>query len=262
MEYSRATQMKVGALVAIGIGLLFITVFSLGGSNIFISKYKLKVKLSQVTGLDKGSVVQLLGITVGNVEDIQIVESEDKNNVEVTMSLEESFQKQITEGSVAGVRTQGALGDKYIYITPGPKNNPPLPENAVLKAEGTTGLFDTIAENTENIEKVFKIIDEAHLLLKNINGDGRSALIMENLSVATQNFKEMSERGQMVMKEAQSSSASLSSILQKVNTGSGTLGALINDRSVFDALKNFVGGQSQDKYMKNILRETIQSTDK
>ena len=53
----------------------------------------------------------------------------------------------------------------------------------------------------------------------------------------------------------------LSNVLEKIDNGTGTLGAFINDRSVFDTIKRMVGGSSKDKFIKSLVRETIQSAD-
>jgi phospholipid/cholesterol/gamma-HCH transport system substrate-binding protein len=238
--------MKVGLAVGVGLFLFIVTLFLLGGDSLFRSTYILKVRFDSVQGLGPGSVVQVLGIPVGNVIGIEVVPSEETNNIVVNLKIDKNFQKQITEGSQAGVRTQGALGDKFIYITPGPTTNRPLKDGELLAGEVGGGLLEKLAESGDKLEKAFKVIDEIHLLMRNINGDNRSNALMQNLTSASSNLKV--------------STTHLASILQKIDNGQGTLGLLINDRSVFDGLKRFVGNP-QEKFMKNVIRETIQ-TDK
>lgn len=247
MEHSRSLELKVGLAVGVGLFLFIISMFMLGGDNIFKSTYQLKVRFDSVQGLGPGSVVQLLGIPVGNVMRIDVVPSEETNNIEVILKLNKDFQRQITEGSAAGVRTQGALGDKFIYITPGPPSAKPLKDSDQLLPEARGGFLETLVESGDKLEKVFKIIDEVHILMKNINASGRSDKMMANLSLASDGFKR--------------SSTHLANILEKVDRGDGTLGALLNDRSVFDGLKRFVGNP-QEKFMKNVIRETIQTEKK
>lgn len=246
MEHSRSLEMKVGLAVGVGLFLFIVTLFLLGGDSLFRSTYILKVRFDSVQGLGPGSVVQVLGIPVGNVVGIEVVPGEETNNIVVNLKIATNFQKQITEGSQAGVRTQGALGDKFIYITPGPTSARPLKDGDLLASESGGGLLEKLAESGDKLEKAFKVIDEIHLLMRNINGDNRSNNLMQNLTAASSSLKV--------------STTHLASILQKIDNGQGTLGLLINDRSVFDGLKRFVGNP-QDKFMKNVIRETIQ-TDK
>ncbi|MGE3972969.1 MAG: MlaD family protein [Bdellovibrionales bacterium] len=244
MEPARKLQFKVGLLVSGALLLFVVSVLMLGGDGLFITKYNLKVKLEQVQGLGTGSVVNILGIKVGNVTDIAIIQEQGVNLVELTMEIDQRYQKQITEGSMADVRTQGALGDKYIYIIPGSATNPPLPHNGYLKSEGKGGILETLAESGDKLQKAFKIIDEMHVLMQNINGEGRSRVLMANLTASSESFKVLTKN--------------LTSVVEKIDNGTGSLGALINDRSIYEGLKRFVGG-SQDKNIKNVIRETIQS---
>jgi len=197
-------------------------------------------------------VVNILGIKVGNVSEIELSQEAGINVIVVTMTIDQAYQKQITEGSIAGVRTQGALGDKFIYIMPGSASNPPIANDGYLKAEGKGGFLDTLAEGGDKIEKVFKIIDEIHILLQNINGEGRSQILMTNLTASSEGLRRLTV-------ETQKTTHTLTSILEKIDNGTGSLGALINDRSVYEGIKRFVGGGSQDKYIKNVIRETIQT---
>jgi len=247
MEQSKSTELKVGVAVGLGLLLFIATVMGLGGDSIFKSTYTLRVRFDQVQGLGPGSVVQVLGIPVGNVKEISVVTSEKTNNLEVILKIDKAFQKQITEGSIAGVRTQGALGDKFVYIQPGPPSGSSLKNGDLLEAELKGGLLDTLAESGDKIERVFQILEEVYTLMNRINGNGRSERIMRDLTMAADNFNKSSQH--------------LAKVMEKVDGGTGTLGALINDRSVYDGIKRFMGG-SQDKFMKSVIRETIQSEPK
>lgn len=247
MEHSKTLEIKVGLAVGVSLFLFIVTMFMLGGDSLFRSNYTLRVRFDSVQGLGPGSVVQILGIPVGNVTGVQVIPGEENNNIEVDLKIDKKFQKQITEGSIAGVRTQGALGDKFIYITPGPPSARPLKDEEQLLAEARGGFLETLAESGDKLEKAFKIADEIYLLMKNINDGHRSETVMKNLAVGSEGFKKSSQH--------------LASILEKIDNGNGTLGALINDRSVFDGLKRFVGSP-QEKFMKNVIRETIQTEKK
>ena len=103
----------------------------LGGDKFFFSRtYHLKIHMPQVQGLGKGSVVSLSGVPVGNVERIEFVPG--SSEVEVNITVQKSAQRKITEGSLASIKTQGALGDKYVYIEPGPITGAPIKDGAVF----------------------------------------------------------------------------------------------------------------------------------
>jgi phospholipid/cholesterol/gamma-HCH transport system substrate-binding protein len=45
--------------------------------------------------------------------------------------------------------------------------------------------------------------------------------------------------------------------MTKIDSGQGTIGALINDPSLHDSLKAMVGGPDRKKNMKSLIRSTI-----
>jgi len=61
--------------------------------------------------------------------------------------------------------------------------------------------------------------------------------------------------------ELRSAMRNLNSILEKINNGSGTLGALVNDPGLYDDVKLFVGGANRNRVVRNLVRETIKKSD-
>jgi phospholipid/cholesterol/gamma-HCH transport system substrate-binding protein len=266
MEQSKNMEIKVGALVAVGVALFVTSVILLGSDTAFFkSTYNLKVEYDNVQGLGPGSIVQLLGIPVGNITRIVITEREGKHRLEVNLNIDKEYQKRITEGSVAGVRTQGALGDKYIFIIAGPPDGKPIPHDGYIAAEQKADFFDTIADNSGKIEKLFQAIEEAHKLLANLNGNGKSAELMHNLVAVSEEMKKAVadlRGGDGADSKLRQSLTHLASVMEKIDNGKGTLGALINDKSVFENIKRMLGGSEKEKYMKGLIRETIQTGEK
>src|SRR5207302_708447 len=83
--------------------------------------------------------------------------------------------------SLASIKTQGALGDKYIYIEPGPLGKEPIKEGAQLPMDKTPDFLDIIASKGAEMGEIVEVIKEVHLLFQNINRDGRSSRLMTNL---------------------------------------------------------------------------------
>jgi phospholipid/cholesterol/gamma-HCH transport system substrate-binding protein len=266
MEPSKNMEIKVGGLVAAGLVLFIITVIMLGSDTNFLKPtYTLRVQFDTVQGLGQGSVVQLLGIPIGNVKQIKLgTTKEGKNKLVVFMQIDRAYQNRITEGSIAGVRTQGALGDKYIYIMAGPHDGKPIHANGYIPAEQRGDIFDTISNSADKVDKAFLVIEEAHKLLANLNSEGRSMKVMENLVDATSELKKTLKDlrgGENHDDKLRSSLTHLASVLEKIDNGQGTLGALINDRSVFENIKRMLGGSDKEKFIKSLVRETIQSSE-
>jgi len=76
--------------------------------------YLLKAEFNNVAGVKKGASVQVAGVVVGSVEDISL--SSDQFAV-LTMRLEN--QVKVPMDSIASVKSQGIIGDKYIQLSLG-----------------------------------------------------------------------------------------------------------------------------------------------
>lgn len=254
MESTLSHQIKVGIFATIGVAMFLLSVILLGGDKFFLKKtYDLKVKLPQVQGLGRGSVVSLTGVPIGNVTDILFIAG--STNVEVHMNIEQSVQNRITEGSTASVKTQGALGDKYIYIEPGPLDGKPLPHGGEIAMDTTPDLLDVISSKGAELGEVVEVIKEVRTLFHNMNAEGRSAKIMANMVQTTQNMNQFLGEAKEVM-------GPLSSVMKKIDRGQGTLGALINDPSFYNRLMGLVGESPRNKFLKPLIRDSIQTSEK
>jgi len=262
VESSLKHQVKVGLFTAIGVIMFCVSVILLGGDKFFLKKtYELRVRLPQVQGLGRGSVVSLTGVPIGNIRDLIFIPGSPE--VEVTLSLEQAVQARITEGSKVTVKTQGALGDKYIYIDPGPLTAAPLKPGAIIDTDKSPDFLDIIAQKGSELGEVVEVVKEVRLMFANINRDGNSAKLMENMVQTThtmhQFLTEARETFKMFRNEAV---VPMSSVMKKMDKGQGTLGALINDPSFYNRMMGFVGESPRNKFLKPIIRDSIQTSEK
>ncbi len=268
METTFKTQVKVGIFIFLGLLAFLISIYLLGGDRAILkSYYTLHARFDQVQGLAPGSVVSLSGVTVGNVSEINFLNSGRTLNVQ--MKIDTSYKDKITEGSQVEVRTQGALGDKYIYIIPGKIDAPIMAENGILNKAEATDFIGVLTENGDQATKIFEIIDEMHKTMKSLNHENRMSRLIGNLTLASESASKSMDLTYDLLKEIKGSQKQdnkirtsldkLDRILSKIDRGEGTLGALINDPSVHQQLKSMLGGSSRTQPMKSLLRSSIKS---
>lgn len=256
---NRSMEIKVGIAMSVGTLLLLLTIFMLGqDSSLFASTYRLHVAFKKIDGLNQGSVVRLSGLRVGNVQSIEF--SEEGSTLSATLKIEAKYKNRITKGSVASLSTQGALGDKYVSIEPGPPGEKPLENDEWLQNSESSDILTALTTRGNELEKIFDILNELQIFTKNLNHENRTGRIMENLAVSMTNLNKITSElkgdDRNNMKKA---IINLNTILEKINNGEGTLGALINDPTVYEKLKSLLGGSSQpNQYMKNAIQKTIQ----
>lgn len=120
METSRSMEYKVGVFIAIALAMTLAIIIALGGNtSLFKNNTIFKVRADETNGLYVGAVVQVSGIPAGNIKDISF--DNDANSIVISITVETTLASRLTQGSKAGLKTQGALGDKFINITPGPR---------------------------------------------------------------------------------------------------------------------------------------------
>ncbi len=262
MQTTLNHEIKVGLFAAVGVVLFCLSIVLLGGDKFFFaSRYTLKIQLSQVQGITKGSVVTVTGLKVGNVDSVDFLPN--SSEMEVTVSIQESIQSRITEGSKASVKTQGALGDKYIYIEPGPIGSKPLLEGATLETDRSPDFLDIIAAKGAEMGEVVEVIKEVRILFQNINHDGRSAKLMQNLVESSGEIsKTMAETRETMRLLRSEAIVPLASVMQKIDRGQGTLGALVNDSSLHTRISEMVGSSPHNNFLKPLLRESIQTNER
>src|SRR5689334_10083668 len=82
---SRSYKIKLGIFVTLGIAILFLIIFFIGtNQNLFSSKFKIYTNFRNVSGLQVGGQVRFLGISVGTIQNIVII-NDSTVNVEAVM---------------------------------------------------------------------------------------------------------------------------------------------------------------------------------
>lgn len=270
METTLKSQIKVGVFVVLGVVVTMSSIFMLGANKSFFSKFShLYAEFENVQGLARGSVVSLSGVVIGNIESIDFVK--EKNLLRVDMKIEIEYLPRVFKGSEVEIRTQGALGDKFIYIIPGDPKLAPVSDNDILPVAKSTDLLNVLAERGKETEKVFDIINEVYKLTKTLNNENHIGSMLTNMNQASRNFNSLSDKSLKIVTElSEGKSAAvqmkasidkLNNILGKVDRGEGTLGALINDSTLHDQLKSLVGGASRKNHVKSLMRTSIEEKD-
>jgi phospholipid/cholesterol/gamma-HCH transport system substrate-binding protein len=218
----------VGLFVVVSIAVAMVMVALLGSEQgIFRQRFQVRAVFGNVSGLRSGAPVFIAGVNVGSVQSIRFVspregrapltpmEAEGEftdrvGEVEVVLTIEERFRPQIRRDSVATIASVGLLGDKSIEISIGSAGGPEVQSGDVLQSEDPL----TLTEVIDQLQPIARKVDS----------------ILTDISALT---------GTLTGKEApvQRAIRSLGSILEKIDEGQGTLGELVNSKSIGDQLE-------------------------
>ena len=77
--------------------------------------YPVTARFTSISGLKEGSTIELAGVVVGKVSRIEL----DAGEYEAVVHLNIDKAVELTDDSIASIRTSGIIGDKFIKLTPG-----------------------------------------------------------------------------------------------------------------------------------------------
>lgn len=134
-------ETAVGFFLIIGLLSLAYISIKLGDVELFGTKqYPVKAKFTNVSGLKEGSDVQIAGVKVGKVSKISL----DEYNAMVELLMNPDVKLQ--DDSIASIRTQGIIGDKYVKISPGGAEEYINPNGVISETESTVDIEELISK--------------------------------------------------------------------------------------------------------------------
>lgn len=115
------------------LGILSLGYVSISFGNVSLfghDRYKVTAVFSDATGLSPNTDVEMLGINIGEVRDIELT---DKYKARVVLGIDRDVD--VPEDTIASIKTKGLLGERYVYMSPGAL--PPIPK------DGSGQIFET-----------------------------------------------------------------------------------------------------------------------
>ncbi|MGD9948454.1 MAG: outer membrane lipid asymmetry maintenance protein MlaD [Desulfobulbus sp.] len=137
MEIFVGVFLVIGFLAFGGLALQLGEVQWLTGSK----TYMINAEFNNISGVKEGADVQVAGVTVGKVRQLSL--NADRQAV-VSMQLDNSIR--VPVDSMASVKSQGIIGDKYIQITLGGDETVYKPGESILDTESSVDLESLISK--------------------------------------------------------------------------------------------------------------------
>lgn len=252
-------EFKVGLFVGIGVLLIMAMIVLIGGIDKFVTKHhKYYTHFDDVSGLISGSKVLLSGLRVGSVDNVTYEKSD--NRVRVDISVSSKYSEMVRVDSIAEVATQGILGDKYVAINGGTPQEGALPPGSEIKTTTGKGISQFLTKSDVLVGNLNSITQTLDRILKTFESNRRAETMFAGLAATAKNLASATEKvnrdlDHLQLKEI---SSNLKGILSKINDGTGTLGALVNDPDLYYDLRALMGGVNRNRIMRNLVRKTVQ----
>lgn len=257
-------ELQVGALVLVSIvvlvwGVIWITSSGIGGGG--FAFYIFTPDAQQITAGDR---VYLHGVDVGSVSRVGLAEGG------VVLDVSVSGQVSIPADSRAAIQSAGFLGSQAVVLQPGQGSRRLAAGDTIAAqpAPGLTSVASSLGEDARSVlDRTKRLLADSaiaalHSSAEDLSGtmhDLRGlvdseratlARLIESLEATSSQLSEatagpeleetlvrldsLTGRLHETSRGLDASSRSLASILDKVDTGSGSLGKLVNDGSLYD----------------------------
>jgi ABC-type transporter Mla subunit MlaD len=226
---------KIGLLVLIAAGLFLALLLHRSLTAAVKKEAVVHVRLSNVSGLDIGSEVQLQGRRVGQVNEIVLQREGVEHYYLATLGLRPDIV--LWKGTVAVVSSNG-LSSAYLDLgLPAPKERTtPLSPDDVLASEAGASLGTLITEFQNFVHDLDTTLGElkAHLKAKGL-GDlldhPQVRRVLQDLDGTLVQFQKVAVRGDDLLKQGQGSVETLDRTLASLEKSSAMVEALLNKRS-------------------------------
>src|SRR5437899_6860307 len=191
-ECFMSREVRLGLFIVMTLLIFAAGVFWIGEKQfLFHSTYRLVAEFQNVAGLNAGAEVRVGGIHEGTVRQIQLP-ARPNEKARVLMDLGERTQNVIKKDSVASIRTEGLVGDKFVEISFGSEQSPKVKDGDTI--QGTPPL-----EISDLLNKTNQVLDTTNAAVRDVQGTANN----------------------------------LKSITTKIDQGQGTIGALINNKKIY-----------------------------
>jgi len=284
--------LQVGALLIVAFVGLVAGILWISGARFGGNEMTLYVAADDAASVAEGSVVMLRGVPVGAVEEVRLVGDG------VVIRLKASPKGRLSSDTYASFETAGFLGQMIVGLRPGSADDDLVSGDTIPATvlPGLTSLADQLGDQAGNVlERTQRLLSD-DLIASVKSGAGAFAGTMSDLEAMLERQSQTLEQliGSLAAMTAQlsaatdgpelertvanidsltarlssaseyfvASSEALASILQKIDTGEGSMGKLVNDPVLYDrmaaAMENMQAATEEIALLTKDIREQPQ----
>lgn len=203
-------EMLVGIVFVVATAIAVFGTVVVSGLDVFARKTYWVVEFGNVSGIQTGDDVQVLGYRMGSVYKISL----DRGRHVFRVTLRMDARTPIYEDYRIAVRESSALGGKFLAINPGDPAKAPADPGKLVGQSAPTDIMASLSDVAADLKQI----------VANVNA-GKGTL------------------GQLITKDdvyrdLKTASGSLKTVLERVENGQGSAGKFLTDESLYKQLND------------------------
>ena len=243
----RIHSWAIGLFLILGIGLFTAILFLIGNRHDIFGKHvEFYAEFSDIGGLPRGAQVLVAGIEAGEVKSIEIPAG-PASNFRLKLQVRANARGMIRTDSLVSIKTEGIVGDKYVFIRKGTRAAPEAPDGSTLPSKEP---FDLGAA----LEKGSVLLDKSSALLDNLQGSvtdlhGRLDVALASVTKTVNHVDGLVTVVQPDIRRMASNASqitgTINAIVSDLNAGKGPAGLLLKDEATRKQLQATLSNAQQ-----------------
>ncbi len=241
--------------------------------SFFKKSQSYRSQFENTAGLVAGAPVRMGGVEVGRVAKIKIETKGDAMAIGAELRIDSPYFELIRRDATVALDTQGLLGDKFVALNAG-SSAEPMPAGEMIATQEVDGLSKVVEQSKaimETVNSTTKKIDAFtenlpnRESMKSVGSDfAESAkalrILMMRISADDSVISALNDKqSKLMLKNSlasmESAAAHADSIAKKIDSGQGSLGALINDRTLYEDIRSMLGHIDRGKIARRVFIE-------
>jgi phospholipid/cholesterol/gamma-HCH transport system substrate-binding protein len=243
----RIHSWAIGLFLTFGIGLFTAILFLIGNRyDVFGKHVEYYAEFSDIGGLPRGAQVWVSGIEAGEVKGIEIPTS-PASKFRLKLQVRVNARGIIRTDSLVSIRTEGIVGDKFVFIKEGSSAAAEAPDGSTLPSKEPFDL--TVA-----LEKGTALLDKSSTLVDNLQGSvtdlhGRLDVALDSVTKTVNHVNGLVTDVQPDIKKLAGNASqitdTINGIVSDLNAGKGPIGLLLKDEATRKQLQETLANAQQ-----------------
>jgi phospholipid/cholesterol/gamma-HCH transport system substrate-binding protein len=243
----RIHRWAIGLFLTSGIGLFTAILFLIGNRHDVFGKHvEFYAEFSDIGGLPRGAQVRVSGIEAGEVKGIQIPSS-PASKFRLKLQVRADARGMIRIDSLVSIRTEGIVGDEYVFIRKGTGTAGEAPDGATLPSKEPFDIGAALEKGSALLDKSSALLDNVHSSVTDLHG--RLDVALESVTKTVNHVDGLVTVVQPDIRKLASNASqitdTINDIVSDLNAGKGPAGLLLRDETTRKMLQATLSNAQQ-----------------